>query len=121
MRSSDRRVGSPWHQSIEQFDETCLVSITDGGLTIWLYPFGMLDPQVVVNLLPQLGVGVDLVSHRYSLGQKIQVCRGTVPPKPRRNSRPAIARWSAREQFQKMVRTCSRRVRRSADSITFRR
>src|SRR5262249_61295229 len=27
----------------------------------WLDPFGMLDPQVVVNLLPELGVGVDLM------------------------------------------------------------
>jgi hypothetical protein len=29
-----------------------------------LHPFGMLEPQVVVNLLPELGVGVDLVRHR---------------------------------------------------------
>jgi hypothetical protein len=70
MRTSDRRVGSPWRQSVEQFDETRLVSITHGGLAIWLYPFGMLDPQVVVNLLPQLGVGVDLVSHRHCLGER---------------------------------------------------
>jgi hypothetical protein len=26
-----------------------------------LDPFGMLEPQVVVNLLPKLGVGVDFV------------------------------------------------------------
>jgi hypothetical protein len=30
-----------------------------------LHPFGMLEPQVVVNLLPKLGVGVDLVRHGY--------------------------------------------------------
>ena len=29
----------------------------------------MLDPQVVVNLLPELGVGVDLVSHDYPLAE----------------------------------------------------
>ena len=72
MRSSDRRVGSPWRQSVEQFRETRLVSITHGGLAIWLYPFGMLDPQVAVNLLPKLGVGVDLVSHRYCLGERFK-------------------------------------------------
>jgi hypothetical protein len=34
-----------------------------GGVAIWLDPFGMLNPQIVVNLLPELGVGVDLVRH----------------------------------------------------------
>ena len=45
----------------EQFHEARFVRITDGRLPIWLDPFGMLEPQVVVNLLPKLGVGVDLV------------------------------------------------------------
>src|SRR5262249_60270478 len=49
-------VGSPSCQSVEHFREARLVSITHGGLAIWLYPFGMLDPQIVVNLLPKLGV-----------------------------------------------------------------
>jgi len=57
MRSSDRLVGSPSRQSIEYFHEA------HGGFAIWLDPFGMLNPQVVVNLLPEFGVGVDLVSH----------------------------------------------------------
>ena len=65
MRSSDRRVGSSWRQSVEQFHETRLVSITHGGLAIWLYPFGMLEAQVVVNLLPKVGIGADLVRHGY--------------------------------------------------------
>jgi hypothetical protein len=60
MRSSDSLVGSPLRQSVEQFDETRLVSITHGGFAIWLNRFGMLDPQVVVNLLPKFGVGADL-------------------------------------------------------------
>jgi hypothetical protein len=34
----------------------------------------MLDPQVVVNLLPELGVGVDLVRHGHWLGEKFK-CR----------------------------------------------
>ena len=50
-------------QRIDELHETCLVRITNGGLAIWLYPVGMLEPQVVVNLLPELGVGVDLVKH----------------------------------------------------------
>ena len=48
-------------QSVEQFREAQLVRITPGGLAIWLDPFGMLDSQVVVNLLPEFGVSVDLV------------------------------------------------------------
>jgi hypothetical protein len=61
-------VGSPSRQSVQHFREAHLVCITHGGLAIWLYPFGMLDPQVVVNLLPGFGVGVALVSHR--LGER---------------------------------------------------
>ena len=44
------------------------IRIRDGGFTIWLHPFGMLDPQVVVNLLPEFGVSVDLVRHDHWLG-----------------------------------------------------
>jgi hypothetical protein len=33
-----------------------------------LDPFGMLDPQVVVYLLQELGIGVDLVRHGHWLG-----------------------------------------------------
>jgi hypothetical protein len=49
--------------SIDQFHQAGVVRITNGGLAIWLHPFGMLDPQVVVNLLPKLAIGVDLVRH----------------------------------------------------------
>src|SRR6266513_3143865 len=54
---SDRLVGFPSRQRIEQFQEA------HGGFTIWLDPFGVLDPQVVVDLLPALDVGVDFVRH----------------------------------------------------------
>jgi hypothetical protein len=57
------RVG--WRQSIDQFHEAGVVKITNGGLATWLYPFWMLAPQVVMNLLPKLGIGVDLVRHGY--------------------------------------------------------
>jgi hypothetical protein len=68
MSSSDRLVGSPLRQSVELFQEARLVGITLGGFAIWLDPFGMLDPQVVVNLLPEFGVSVDLVRHDHWLG-----------------------------------------------------
>jgi hypothetical protein len=59
MSSSDRLVGSPLRQCVEQFHEAHLVRITLGGFAIWLDPFGMSSPQVVVNLLPKLGVGAN--------------------------------------------------------------
>jgi hypothetical protein len=33
----------------------------------------MLDPQIVVNLLLELGVGVDLMMHGYCPGERIAV------------------------------------------------
>jgi hypothetical protein len=52
MRSSDKLVGSPSRRNAEQLHEARLVRIAHGGFAIWLDPFGMLDPEVVVNLLP---------------------------------------------------------------------
>jgi hypothetical protein len=69
MITSDRLVGSPSRRRIEQFHEARLVRITRGGFAILLDPFGMLDPQVVVNLLQELGIGVDLVRHGHWLGE----------------------------------------------------
>jgi hypothetical protein len=69
MSSSDRLVRSPSRQSVEQFHQARVVGITHGGAAIGVDPFGMLDPQVVVNLLPKLGVGVDLVRYGNWLGE----------------------------------------------------
>jgi len=52
-------------QHIECFHQARLVRITHGRLAIWLNPFRMLDPQVVMNLLPQICVGMELVKHNY--------------------------------------------------------
>jgi hypothetical protein len=41
---------------VQEFHEARLVKITHGRLAICLDPFGMLDPEVIVNLLPKLGV-----------------------------------------------------------------
>ena len=72
MRSSDRLVGSTSRQSVEQFHEARLVRITHGGFAIWLDPFGMLDPQIVVNLSPELAVGVDLMRRANWLGERFK-------------------------------------------------
>jgi len=87
LRSSDRLVGSPSRESIEFFHETRLVRITHRGFAIWLDPLGMLDPQVVVNLLPEFGVGVDLVRHGHWLGatnefHKLPFNLGLTAPNP---------------------------------------
>ena len=50
-------------QDIECFHQARLVRITHGRLAIWLDPLGMLDPQVVVNLFPQVCVCIKLVKH----------------------------------------------------------
>ena len=48
-------------QTLEQFHQARLVRITHGRFAIWLDPFGVLDPKVVVNLLPELHVSVDFM------------------------------------------------------------
>jgi hypothetical protein len=58
-------VGFPWHRAIEQFHQARLVRIAQWRLAILLDPLGMLDPQVVVNLLQQVRVGVDFVHHSH--------------------------------------------------------
>ena len=59
MRRNDRSIGSPSRQSSEHFREARVVRITLGGFAIWLDPFGMLDPQIAVNLLLEFGVRVN--------------------------------------------------------------
>jgi len=59
----------PFRVSVEQFHEARFVRITDWRLPIGPDPFWMLEPQVVVNLLLKLGVGVDLVRGRRCRGR----------------------------------------------------
>jgi hypothetical protein len=63
MRRNDRSVGSPSRQSVEHFREARAVRITHGGFAIGRNPFGMLDPQIVVNLLLQFSERVDWMRH----------------------------------------------------------
>ena len=70
MRRNDRSVGAPSRQSVEHFREARGVRITPGGFAIWLDPFGMLDPQILVNLLLEFGVRVDWMRHGQSASVK---------------------------------------------------
>jgi len=72
MSSSDRSVRLRSHRSVEQFHEARLVRIILGAFAIGPDPFGMLNPQLVVNLLLELGVGVDLMKHGYWLGERFK-------------------------------------------------
>jgi hypothetical protein len=54
MDSSDRFLGASSHESVEQLHEARLVRITHGSLAVWQNPFGMLSPEVVMNLLPEI-------------------------------------------------------------------
>jgi len=56
-------VGVHGSRGIEQFHQTRLVRIAQWRLAILLDPLGMLDPQVVVNLLQQVRVSVDFLRH----------------------------------------------------------
>jgi len=76
MNISDRLVGSRSRESIEQFHEARLVRITHRGFAIWLNPFGMLNPEVVVDLLPKLGVTADLVWRGHWLGERFRYGAG---------------------------------------------
>jgi hypothetical protein len=62
--------------AIEHFGEARLIRIARGTFAIGLDPFGMLDPQIVVNLLPELGVGVDLMIHGYCPGERFKCDAG---------------------------------------------
>jgi len=53
---------------IEQFAEAGLISITHWTFAVRLNPFGMLDPKIVVDLLPEFAVGVRLVRNATRFG-----------------------------------------------------
>ena len=53
---------------IEQFDQAGLISITHWTFTTSLDPFRMMDPKIVVDLLPEFAVGVGLVRNAIGPG-----------------------------------------------------
>ena len=58
-------VGFTSRHCLEQFPEALLVFVTLGAFTGGLDPFWMLVPQVLVNLLLELCVGMDFVGHNH--------------------------------------------------------
>ena len=63
-------------QTIKQFRQTRLVRITHGRFAIRLDPFRVLNPKVVVNLLPELRVSVDLMMQGRWLGERFMCGTG---------------------------------------------
>jgi hypothetical protein len=120
MRSNNR-LDSPSQQSVERSREARLVRIAHGTLAIGLDPFGMLDPQIVVNLLPEFGVGMDLVIHGYWPGERFK-CVATVRTMGSAESLTGTGALSARygqvRVFQRAARVCLRCARRWANWIT---
>jgi hypothetical protein len=76
MNIRDRLVGSCSREFIEQLHEARLVRITHRAFAICLDPFGVLDPEVVVDLSPKLGVTVDLVRRGRWLGESFKYGAG---------------------------------------------
>ena len=110
MNVSGSFVGSRYPKTVDLFHQARLVRITHGTFAIWLDPFGMLDPKVLVNLLPELGVGVYLVRHGNWLGERFQVWRG------RSTSFGAVSARRARVKISpKAACTRLRRARRRAN------
>jgi hypothetical protein len=68
MRINNRLSGFSSRQTIEQLRQARLVRITHGRFAIRLDPFRVLNPKVVVNLLPELRVSVDLMMQGRWLG-----------------------------------------------------
>ncbi len=72
MDISGSFVGFRSPETVDLFYQARLVQITHGTFATWLDPFGMLDPKVLANLLPELGVGVYLVRHANWLGERLK-------------------------------------------------
>jgi len=76
MQTNDPLLGSFPPYRMEQFHESRLVRIAHGTVAIWLNPFGMLNPKIVVNLLPKLGVGVGWMRSRGWFGDRFRCSAG---------------------------------------------
>jgi adenylate/guanylate cyclase family protein len=76
MRINNRLSGFSSPQTIEQFHQARLVGITHWRFAICLDPFRVLNPEVVVNLLPELHVGMDLMMQGCWLGGRFMCGAG---------------------------------------------
>jgi hypothetical protein len=55
---------------MEQCHEARLVRIAHGRFAIWLDPFRVLNPEIVVDLLPELHISADLMMQGRWLGER---------------------------------------------------
>ena len=76
VRINNRLSGFSSLETIEQFHQARLVRITLGRFAITLDPVRVLNPEVVMNLLPELRVSVDLLVHGRWLGERFMFCAG---------------------------------------------
>jgi hypothetical protein len=76
MRINNTLSGFSSRQIIDQFRQARLVRIAHGRFAIWFDPFRVLNPKVVVNLLPELRVSVDLMMQRRWLGGRFMCGAG---------------------------------------------
>ena len=76
MRINNTLGGFSSRQTIEQFRQARLVRITHGRFAIWFDPFRVLNPKIVVNLLPELRVSVDLMMQWRWLGERFMYGAG---------------------------------------------
>ena len=76
MRIYNTLSGFSSRQTFEQFRQARLVRITHGRFAIWFDPFRVLNPKVVVDLLPELHVSVDLFMERRWLGERFMCGKG---------------------------------------------
>ena len=61
MNISESFVGSRSPKTVELLHQARLVRITHRRFAIWLDPFRVLYPEIVVNLLPEFRVSMDLM------------------------------------------------------------
>jgi hypothetical protein len=76
MRIDNRLSGFSAPQIIEQFHQARLVRVAHGRFSICLDPFRVLNPEVVVNLLPELNVSMDLMMQGHWLGRRFMCGAG---------------------------------------------
>jgi hypothetical protein len=76
MNINDRLVASRLRECSEQFREARVIRITHGAFAICLDPFGVLNPEVVVDLVPKLGVTTDSVRRGNWLGERFKLGAG---------------------------------------------
>ena len=68
-QSSGSQVAVGGLENADQLRQAPLVGIARGAVTVGCDPIGVLDPQVFVNLLLKLAVGMNLVRHDNFLGE----------------------------------------------------